>query len=158
MSGDEPRIRPAELADLDAVEQLEDSVFTSDELSRRSLRYYVRQPTACFLVLELRGSIVGDAIVATRRGSRQARLYTIAVAPGHAGRGFGRSLLAASEEAARDRECATLRLEVRADNHAAVRFYEAAGYTRCGLYEDYYEDGTDALRFERGLASRDVPG
>lgn len=148
-----PRIRPAVRSDLDAVEQLEGSAFSSDQLSRRSLRYYISAPTACFLVLEHEGKIVGDAIVAFRRGSRVARLYSIAVAPGLAGQGLGRSLLAACEAAACERGSTMLRLEVRSDNGAARRLYERAGYRRFGAYDDYYEDGALAERYERDLRS-----
>ncbi len=38
------------------------------------------------------------------------------------------------------RNCAWLRLEVRADNSAAIRLYEANGYQRFASVEDYYED------------------
>ncbi|MDX7951434.1 GNAT family N-acetyltransferase [Lichenihabitans sp. Uapishka_5] len=147
------RIRDAVPDDLDAVEALEDRVFTSDELSRRSLRYYLGARTAHFLVLEQEGAIIGDAIVAFRRGSRAARLYSVAVHPDHAGHGHGRRLLAASEAAAIARGATLLRLEVRADNAPAIALYRADRYREFGRYEDYYEDGTAALRFEKALAA-----
>ena len=71
---------------------------------------------------------VGYAVVLTRRGSRSARLYSIAVAAEAAGRGIGSRLLAAAEEAARRRGADRLHLEVRADNSTAIRLYERAGY------------------------------
>lgn len=146
------RVRVAVPTDLDAVERLENAVFSSDELSRRSLRYYIHARTACFLVAEVAGDIIGDAIVAFRRGAKAARLYSIAVEPGQAGYGWGRRLLRACEDVASDRGCTTLRLEVRGDNAPALRFYEAAGYTRFGTYDDYYEDGASAWRYQRDLA------
>lgn len=143
------RIRPATLADLDAVEALEDLVFESDELSRRSLRYYIGSPTARFIVAEHDAGIAADAIVAFRRLSAVARLYSIAVRPELAGRGLGRQILTACESIVRERGRSALRLEVRSDNEAAIRFYEAAGYARFGTYPDYYEDGTAASRYEK---------
>ena len=145
------QIRNATLTDLDAVEALETRVFDADELSRRSLRYYIGAPTARFLVLEQAGVVVGDAIVAFRRGARVARLYSVAVHPDHAGHGHGRRLLTACEHAAVERGAATLRLEVRADNAAAIALYRRSGYAEFGRYDEYYEDGTAALRFEKPL-------
>ena len=144
-------IRDAAPADLDAVEALETRVFDADELSRRSLRYYIGAPTARFLVLEQAGAVIGDAIVAFRRGARVARLYSVAVHPDHAGHGHGRRLLAACERAAAERGAATLRLEVRADNAPAIALYDRSGYAEFGRYDDYYEDGTAALRFEKPI-------
>jgi [ribosomal protein S18]-alanine N-acetyltransferase len=154
------RIRAAVLADLDAIEALEMRVFDSDELSRRSLRYYIGTPTAVFLVLEEDGRVVGDAIVAFRRNARVARLYSVAVTPERAGRGYGKRLLAACEDAAQSRGAAALRLEVRAGNAGAIGLYRQAGYREFGRLDDYYEDGATALRFEKALpsAGRDVSG
>lgn len=145
----EVRIRAATLADLDSVEALEDLVFESDELSRRSLRYYIKLATARFIVAETEGILAADAIVALRRRSATARLYSIAVRPDLAGRGIGRQMLTACEDIVREQGRTSLRLEVRSDNDAAIRFYDAAGYARFGTYPDYYEDGTAALRYEK---------
>ena len=140
------------IGDLDAVERLEQAVFAMDDLSRRSLRYYIQAPSAVFLVLEQDHAIIGDAIVAFRRGTTIARLYSIAVAPGQGGRGLGRRLLDACEDVARSWHVKVLRLEVRSDNDAAIRFYDAAGYRRFGIYPEYYEDGATAIRYERNLS------
>ena len=142
-----PHLREATLDDLGSLEALENSVFPGDRLSRRSLRYYIGSDTASFLVLHCAPRILGDAIVAFRRGSRVARLYSLAVHSDLAGRGYGRRLLSACEAVARERERAVLRLEVREDNSAAIRLYETAGFERFGHYQDYYEDGAAALRF-----------
>lgn len=147
------RIREAALSDLDAVAALETGVFDSDQLSRRSLRYYITTPTAVFLVLEVGGAIVGDALVAFRRNARVARLYSVAIHPDHAGQGHGRRLLGACEAETAARGARTLRLEVRDDNTAAVALYRRAGYREFGRYDDYYEDGAAALRFEKPISA-----
>ena len=146
-----PRIRPAEPGDLDTLELLENAVFSADQLSRRSLRYYIGAPNAAFLVLEAEGAIVGDALLSFRRNSTLGRLYSIAVSPGQVGRGYGRLLLTAAEQAVQDRNGRALRLEVRSDNDAAIKLYRQAGYREFGQCPDYYEDGTAALRFEKAL-------
>ena len=47
--------------------------------------------------------------------------------------------------------CDRLRLEVRADNEAAIGLYERRGYARFAETPDYYEDGEAAFRFEKAL-------
>ena len=144
-------IRQARIGDLDDLEALENSVFPGDRLSRRSLRYYAGSRTADMLVLEIDGAVAGDAIVAYRQGSLIARLYSLAIRADLAGRGLGRRLLESCEAAATMRGRTDLRLEVRDDNPAAIRFYESSGYRHFGCYEDYYEDGASALRFGKAL-------
>ena len=86
-----------------------------------------------------------------------ARLYSIAVAPHLAGRGVGSMLLAAAEEAALARDCTSIRLEVHETNHAAISRYRKSGYREFGRHARYYDDGGDALRFEKRLVRR-LPG
>jgi ribosomal protein S18 acetylase RimI-like enzyme len=104
------------------------------------------------LLLAESGAVLGYALVLFRRDSRAARLYSLAVKPGSSGRGIGSQLLAAAEGAARDRGAALLRLEVRADNADALRFYESHGYVLFGRRDEYYADGMAALRLQRALA------
>ena len=148
---DEPTVnlRPGVRADLDALLALEQAAFTTDQLSRRSFRRFMASPSAALIVIEQGGRLAGYALVLFRPGSAIARLYSIAVAT--AGRGVGRMLLAASEEAARRRACNALRLEVHEHNAAAIKHYRKAGYQLFGRHLDYYDDRGDALRFEKRL-------
>jgi ribosomal protein S18 acetylase RimI-like enzyme len=154
-----PRIRPAAISDIDALDAIERSVFVSDRISRRSFRTLIDRPTAETIVIEADGEVRGYAMILFRAGAALARLYSLAVAPGQAGKGYGRALLAAAETAAMDHDRILLRLEVREDNAAAIPLYKNAGYRRIGRVADYYEDGMAALRFEkllRGPEAQDV--
>lgn len=148
-------VRHAGLRDLDALAMLETAAFPGDRLSRRSLRALTLRPTAILLVAEGQAGIMGYALVLVRRSSRRARLYSIAVAPAAAGRGIARSLLKAAEAEAGGRNCLFMRLEVREDNPAAIALYEKNGYRRFARRENYYHDGTPALRYERRLGGED---
>jgi ribosomal protein S18 acetylase RimI-like enzyme len=143
-------IRPARASDLDALVAVEDAVFAEDRISRRAFRGLIASRSAEVLVAEEAGRVVGCCVVLSRAGSRRARLYSIAAAPGRSG--VGRPLLAAAERAAAAGGAATLRLEVREDNLRAVRLYEASGYRPFGRFDGYYADGAPALRFEKPLA------
>ena len=145
------RIRKAERGDLDALMKLEHRVFATDRLSRRSLQRLMRSGTDTVLVAHENGELSGVAIVLFRRGSLAARLYSIAVAPHAGGRGVGTKLLAAAEAEALARGCRVMRLEVHHTNHAAIARYRKSGYREFGRLRRYYEDGGDALRFEKRL-------
>ena len=145
------RIRPATLSDIDALDAIEKAVFPADRISRRSFRTLIDRPTAETLVLEADGEIRGYAMILFRAGAALARLYSLAVAAGHAGKGYGRALLAAAEKAAMEHDRILLRLEVREDNAPAIALYKNAGYHRIGRVADYYADGMAALRFEKLL-------
>ena len=151
------RIRPATISDIDALDAIEKAVFPTDRISRRSFRTLIDRPTAETLVIEADGQICGYAMILFRAGAALARLYSLAVAPGQAGRGFGRALLAAAEAAAMQHDRILLRLEVREDNSGAIALYKGAGYRRIGRHEDYYEDGMAALRFEKLLRGPESP-
>ncbi len=154
----EPVIRPATLADLDALVALEHAAFATDRAERRAIRHAIRSPTMDVLAALLDVAdgapdpvLVGAAVLERRRGSRIARLASIAVAPNRGGLGLGGKILGAAEARAHAHGCDRLRLEVRADNGAGIRLYERRGYVRFAVRPDYYEDGMEAWRYERAL-------
>jgi ribosomal protein S18 acetylase RimI-like enzyme len=152
----EVRLRKAEPGDIDALNALEQRVFATDRLSRRSLARFLKSPTAEVLVAQQGESLAGTAIVLFRPRAVMARLYSIAVAPHMGGRGLGSKLLNAAEAAALARGCTTLRLEVHQGNHTAIARYRKSGYREFARHRHYYEDGGDALRFEKRLVP-DIP-
>lgn len=151
-SGSRATIRGAKLSDAEALERIEAVSFTGDRLSRRSLNHHLTSKTADVFVAEVARVIMGYAMMFYRSTSSVGRLYSIATLPEARGKGVAAGLMAACERAARKRGCGTLRLEVREDNTGAIRLYEKLGYDRFGRYENYYEDGAPALRFEKSLS------
>jgi ribosomal protein S18 acetylase RimI-like enzyme len=139
---------------MDALMELEHRVFATDRLSRRSLRHLLASPSAEVLVAEEAGRFAGAAIVLFRTGSALARLYSLAVAPHMAGRGIAPLLLDAIEKRARARKCRAIRLEVHQSNHPAISRYRKSGYLEFGRRQGYYEDGGDALRFEKPVTAK----
>ena len=151
-------IRPAVTADLDALVALENACFDSDRLTRRQLRYMLARAQAVLLVAEPgagggRG-LLGYVLVLFNRATSVARLYSIAVAAAARGRGVGRALVEAAEQATWDAERAYLRLEIRRDNTASQRLFQGLGYRRFGVLSNYYQDHMEALRYEKQLAPR----
>jgi ribosomal protein S18 acetylase RimI-like enzyme len=147
-------IRPAVVDDLDRLLVLESRCFELDRLSRRSFRHFLTSGTASCLVAEAAGELLGYGLVLFHGRTALARLYSMAVAPEHQGRGLGRSLLEAAEAAALNGGAAIMRLEVHPNNAAAIALYRGAGYVEFGVYRGFYEDDSDALRMQHVLVPR----
>jgi len=146
-------IRRARPDDLVALLELEDSSFTGDRLNRRRMRHWVAADNGALLVAEVAGEVLAYALLIYRRGSRIARVYSLAVATRARGRGLAGQLMTALEADARSRRCTHIRLEVAAGNTAARQLYEKLGYRSFATYPAYYEDGGDALRMEKLVSS-----
>lgn len=143
--------RNALLADLDGIVALEHRIFSYNQLTRASLRHFIRAPTADLIVAEAATVLLGYALVCFRVRSRTARLYSICSDNASGRRGVGRELLKHAEMRARARRCSRMQLEVKDDNEPAIALYRAMNYHEFGRYEEYYEDGRSALRFEKSL-------
>ncbi|HRK95138.1 MAG TPA: peptidase C39 family protein [Rhodospirillales bacterium] len=161
VAGLAPRIvsvRPALLADVDALVRIERSSFETDRLSARRFRYLLSKANALTLVAAGPDGIqVGYVMVLFSRGTSLARLYSIAVEPSMRGMGIGEQLLQAAEAGAREHDAACMRLEVRVDDPHAQSFYRSHGYRQFAVHHHYYEDRADALRMEKSLALRPDP-
>ena len=144
-------VRAAVLDDLDAITKLESDSFPEDRVSRRSLRAFLRAPHRPVIVAAIGNLLAGYALVSLRKGSRAARVYTIAVDARFARRGVGLALLQACEKYARLNGRAVLRLEVRYDNRPAIALYEKSDFRQFGEHAHYYADGATALRYEKPL-------
>ncbi|MFR0687948.1 GNAT family N-acetyltransferase [Enterobacterales bacterium AE_CKDN230030158-1A_HGKHYDSX7] len=148
-----PLYRHAVPADLSKLLQLEGECFEQDRLSARSLRRLITAPSAVLLVAERDGELLGYALLLLRRGLDIARLYSLAISPQARGQGLGGALLERCEQQARARGCRRLRLEVRTDNASAISLYERGGYVRFARSAGFYEDGSDAWRYEKPLGA-----
>jgi ribosomal protein S18 acetylase RimI-like enzyme len=143
--------RDAVANDLDELLRLE-AQFPGDRLSHRQLRFHLARGRGLRVLPANRG-LRGYSLTLFRRDSERARLYSLVVDRAARGLGLGRLLLADAEALARHNGSRALRLEVRADNAAALALYLAAGYLRCGGRAGYYEDGMDAVQLEKSLPS-----
>jgi ribosomal protein S18 acetylase RimI-like enzyme len=152
------KLRRGRIGDLDALLALENVVFATDKLSRRSFRHFLTAPGASLIVAEDSGKLAGYALVLyPPRSKKLARLYSIAVAPHIGRRGVGPLLLKAAEDAAVRRRRRVMRLEVHEHNTRAIGRYEKSGYRLFGRHRAYYDDRADALRFEKSLGGIHSP-
>jgi ribosomal-protein-alanine N-acetyltransferase len=168
-----PRLRAMVPADLVDVIALEHEVFPDDPWSPEMFADEVIQPpeSRLYLIAEAEAGDggVGREIVSGREaasgpamagyaglmfvpGGTQADVLTIAVRPAYWGRGIGSALLDALVTAARDRGCAEVFLEVRADNSRAHGLYRRRGFADIGIRRGYYQpSGADAITMRKDL-------
>lgn len=136
-------------ADLNDLVALEQACFSADRLSRRSFSYWLKNPNCVFLLAVSDKELLGYALTIIHRGTRLARLYSIAVKPSARGHRLAEQLLSRSEQSACDLGRIYMRLEVSTSNRAAIQIYEKLGYKTFGIYQNYYEDHADAMRMQK---------
>lgn len=153
----EPAIdcRRASTSDLTALLSIEQACFSGDRLSRRSFKRFLNNQQAVFLVADCAGQLGGYILVLFHRGTRLARLYSIAVSPEHRGLGIAAKLMQDAERQAVENGALFLRLEVSQSNANAISLYRKYGYREFGKIKDYYEDHSDALRMQKVIRQPD---
>jgi ribosomal protein S18 acetylase RimI-like enzyme len=145
-------LRRGRTSDIPALLAIEQRCFDADRLSRRSFHWMLTKARGVLTVAEGPEGLRGYVLVLFHAGTSLARLYSLAVLPEARGQRLGEALLRAAEAQAVAEGCVTMRLEVRPDNQGAIALYERLGYRRFGVVPDYYEDHSEALRFERRIA------
>jgi ribosomal-protein-alanine N-acetyltransferase len=150
------QLRLATPADVDAVMVLEASIFANDAWSSESM---LRELTSrhCYYLVAARAEtpdrIEGYAGLLAPRGSKDADIQTLAVAPTARRLGLGRSLVLALLAEASVRRAADVFLEVRADNPGAQKLYRELGFEQIGVRRGYYQpDNVDAFVMRRSVA------
>lgn len=145
--------RLADEEDLSSLVAIEEQCFSNDRLSRRSFRRWIKATHGILLVAEVATAqgavVVAYGLVWCLKGTRLARLYSLAVSDAYRGQAVAKGLLQQLERLADQRGRLYLRLEVAKKNTSAIRLYEKNGYRIFGEYSDYYEDHGDALRMQK---------
>ena len=144
-------IRQALISDLTELTALENACFSNDKLSPRSLKRWLSAQHGILLVAEQNNALCGYGLIWCHKGTRLARLYSLAVLPTMQGKGIAKMLLAALEKATAERGRIYLRLEVAVNNDSAIGLYKSLGYRVFGQYSDYYDDHSDALRMQKNI-------
>lgn len=144
-------IRAVKESDLPQLLTLEETCFQTDRLSRRSFLHWFKTGRRLFLVAERNEELLGYGLVVLYKGTRLARLYSIAVRTDVRRKGIGRAMLEHLEDLASAKGRLAMRLEVSRLNRPAIALYESTDYRIFGLYHDYYENHSDALRMQKRI-------
>ena len=99
----------------------------------------------------LDSEIVGYA--SFRYVGKQGDVNTVAVASNQQGKGIGTALMDWLESQAALRNVQEIFLEVRSDNEAAIKMYDARGYERIDIRRNYYGNTIDANIMRKRVAN-----
>lgn len=141
----ELRIRPATMADLDALAELLNLLFTLEAdfapepaKQHRGLELMLNRPAErCVMVAESEGRVIGmctaQLLVSTAEGGVAALIEDMVLREAHRGQGIGRRLLTAVENWALEHGAKRLELLADCENHTALGFYDRLQWRRTQL-------------------------
>lgn len=137
------RVRPPRPDELGEVARLSARCFEHGAWDEEALASELERPFAEVWVAESpSGALLGYAVgwfVAD-----DAELLTVGTDPVARGAGIGKRLVERIQRSSVERGARSLLLEVREDNVAARRLYEALGFATLDVRRRYYRDGADA--------------
>ena len=146
-------IRPLELRDLTAIEEIERSAYPTP-WSRSMFAGELAKPSSICLGAFAPNRLVGYLIVS--RYVDAWHVMNVAVAPGEQRRGIATALLLDLFELTQQDGRRGYTLEVRISNDGAIALYQRLGFERRGLRRGYYTDNReDAVIMWRDPAVRD---
>jgi ribosomal protein S18 acetylase RimI-like enzyme len=122
-------------------DQVAEPMFTPEDWERLVADHL--PPNVLLVAVDETERVVGYTAVHPQDGE----MFLLFVHPAHAGRGIGRTLLAAAHDALRAAGCAEAFLFVHEQNQRALAVYEAAGYR---------PDGSDRVSDFRGTRVREL--
>ena len=131
------KFEPMLIKDLHEVYYIEQSVFSYHWTYRNFLSSVASEDWGQVLRNEA-GDVVGYFIAMEMVD--EMHLLKIAVAGQYHGRGYGRLLMDRAVVVAREAGMASMLLEVRPTNEAAVGLYEKTGFKTIGVRKGYYVD------------------
>lgn len=114
------------------------------------MRKHIDDPDTMTLIASVDGQVAGFAIM--HFGDLRAHLLLLAVEPGQRKSGIGGALLRWLESSCVTAGIQDIRLEVRAGNRLAQRFYRNRGFSTVGRIEGYYDRRETAVILEKPLA------
>lgn len=146
-----PHFRQMTAADLDAVEVIEQSVYTHP-WTRGNFADSLDAGYHCWII-DCGSGVAGYSVVMIAAG--EAHLLNLSITMPLQRRGLGSELLRFVIKLARDHGAQTVYLEVRESNIAGRALYARHGFTEIGVRRDYYPAGAlreDAVTMEKKLS------
>jgi ribosomal-protein-alanine acetyltransferase len=136
----EIRIEDASLKYLDKMVEIEKQCFIDEAFSRQQISYLLTDYNTISLVAKIDSELAGFIIL--QEENQEDRVFghiiTLNVAANYRRQGVAQKMLKECESLLRSRGIFECRLEVRQDNHAALKLYKQMGYSESGMLENYY--------------------
>jgi ribosomal protein S18 acetylase RimI-like enzyme len=134
------KIETATMKALDELYALEEACFDQEAFSKRQIAYLLTDYNTVALMAKLEESIVGFIIaqVEVEENTEFGHIITLNIAPKHRHQKIATNLLNEIEGILKRKSITESRLEVREDNHAAIKLYKTLDYKTVGKIEKYY--------------------
>jgi ribosomal-protein-alanine acetyltransferase len=134
------KIETATIRLLDELYALEEECFDQEAFSKRQIAYLLTDYNSIALMAKVESSIVGFVIaqVEVEENTEFGHIITLNIAPKRRHQRIATNLLKEIESILKRKGITECRLEVREDNHAAIKLYKTLGYQTVGKLENYY--------------------
>lgn len=141
---------PACTADLPALHALEVALFAQErQESLAGLKRSIESSHQEVWVIREGGVLISSMTL--RLYPKSLRVYSLAVARQHQGRGLGEAMMKKADARARALGKSALRLEADANNSRLIQWYLGQGFQFLSILPDYYGPGTAAQRLVKSL-------
>lgn len=151
MNTDDFRIVILNFKDIKEIVKLENECFNKDITTELQYKLLLKRNTVTIYGLELKDELISMAVVIYKNKKQASRIYSFCVKPSFREKNIGTAMLTTIEYAILKKGYTSLYLEVSEKNILAYDFYIKRGYTIIGKYDNFYEDGSSAIRMGKLL-------
>jgi ribosomal protein S18 acetylase RimI-like enzyme len=134
------KIETATIKLLDQLFAIEEQCFSEEAFSRRQIAYLLTDYNTIALVAKNNFDIAGFIIaqIDVEDNNEYGHIVTLNIPHNYRRKYVATRLLKEIQAILRQRGITEIRLEVREDNHAAIKLYQTLGYQTQGKLEKYY--------------------
>lgn len=137
-------IRKMISSDIPSVHRINTSAMNEEYLPEVFSYFLLQWPEGQIVSCDYIGNINGF-ISGARLGDGKVTISLFAVDQKERGKGIGSELLSAFKHSATMEGKNIIRLEVRLENHSAIKYYEKRGFVKVQHLPSFYNDGGDAF-------------
>ena len=124
---------------LDTLYKIETQCFEEEAFSKRQIAYLLTDYNTIALAAKVSSDVAGFIIAQIETDQTEyGHIITLNIAPNYRHKGIAVRLLKELEALFKQRGIPECRLEVREDNHAAIKLYHKMGYQTMSKLERYY--------------------
>ncbi|MDR0913564.1 MAG: ribosomal protein S18-alanine N-acetyltransferase [Oscillospiraceae bacterium] len=134
----EINIKPATIDDLMPIARIETACFTNPWWTVNFQIEFNNPDTEIFIAVDTHGEIAGFICITAVLD--EFTIADLAVLPQMRRCGIARKLMQTAFDFAKSKNAASVTLEVRVSNSAAIGLYEGFGFKKVGLRQNYYRN------------------
>jgi ribosomal-protein-alanine acetyltransferase len=136
----EIKIETATIKLLDTLYTIEEQCFNEEAFSKRQIAYLLTDYNTIALAAKNNAEIAGFVIaqIDLEDNTEFGHIITLNISPNYRRKRVATKLLQEIQSILKQRGISECRLEVREDNHPAIKLYQTLGYQTVGKLERYY--------------------